>query len=62
MKNKFELPHSGHNMHLCFLVNLGYQQRKAKDYKALVREPKYMCKQCGRVAAKPRNLCKPVKL
>ncbi len=59
---KFTLPHSGHNKHLCYLVNLGAQQRKPKMYKDLVSEPKHMCKSCGRVANKPRNLCKPVKL
>ncbi len=59
---KFDLPHSGHNMHLCYLVNLGAQQRETKMYTKLVREHKYLCKQCGRVANKARNLCKPVKL
>ena len=59
---KFRLPHSGHNRHLCYLVNLGIQDRDPAGYRKLVREPKFVCKKCGRVAAKPRNLCKPVKL
>ncbi|MHC4124766.1 MAG: hypothetical protein ACYSSI_14410 [Planctomycetota bacterium] len=58
----FKLPHSGHNKHLCYLVNLGVQQREPKMFKKLVKEPEYFCKLCGRVASKPRNLCKPVKL
>jgi hypothetical protein len=58
----FKLPHSGHNKHLCYLVNLGVQQRDLKMYKKLVTEPQYVCKQCGRVANKATNLCKPVKL
>lgn len=53
---KFTLPHSGHNKHLCYLVNLGAPQRKPKMYKDLVLEPKYMCKSCGRVANNARNL------
>ena len=59
---KFDLPHSGHNKHLCYLVNLGAPQRDVKMYSKLVKEPKYLCKQCGRVANKAKNLCKPIKL
>ncbi|MHC4843027.1 MAG: hypothetical protein ACYTFM_04275 [Planctomycetota bacterium] len=58
----FKLPHSGHNKHLCFLVNLGTQQRNRKMYERLVNKPGYLCKQCGRVANKAKNLCRPVKL
>ncbi|MFA5553276.1 MAG: hypothetical protein WCZ89_04540 [Phycisphaerae bacterium] len=59
---KIKPPHSGHNKHLCYLVNMGMQQRAQADYAKLVRDAQYMCKICGRVAAKPRNLCKPVKI
>jgi len=59
---KFKMPHSGHNKHLCYLVNLGAPTRDPAMYKKLVLEPKYMCKLCGRTAAKATNLCKPVKL
>ncbi|MFA5424056.1 MAG: hypothetical protein WC374_09400 [Phycisphaerae bacterium] len=59
---KFRLPHSSHNMHLCYLVNLGIQDRDPDEYQKLIREPKFMCKKCGRVSSKPRNLCKPVKI
>ena len=60
--DKFKLPHSGHNKHLCYLNNLGVPHRDPAMYKKYVSEPKYLCKQCGRVANKATNLCKPVKL
>jgi len=30
--------------------------------KALVKNPKFICKKCGRAAAKEENLCEPVPL
>ncbi len=57
-----KMPHSGHNRHMCFLVNLGYHDRKGKDFASLCDKPKYKCRQCGRVANKAKNLCKPTKL
>ena len=56
------MPHSGHDEHLCFLQNLGFALQEPEEYKALVRNAKFMCQQCGRAAAKKENLCKPVKL
>jgi hypothetical protein len=56
------MPHSGHNKHLCYLNNLGFQISNQKQYKALVKNAKYLCKICGRVAASPKNLCKPALL
>ncbi len=57
-----KMPHSGHNKHLCLLVNLGMHDRDAKDFISLCNEPKYICRQCGRVANKAKNLCKPKKI
>jgi hypothetical protein len=37
---KRKKPHSWYNRHLYYVVNLGFKQRKVKDYKALVRERK----------------------
>lgn len=59
---KTTMPHPGHGQHLCYLTNLGYQISNPKEYKALVKGSKYLCKICGRVAASEKNLCKPVKL
>jgi len=57
-----EMPHAGHDKHLCYLNNLGFQISNPDAYKGLVRDGKFMCKVCGRVAANEKNLCKPVKL
>jgi hypothetical protein len=59
---KPKMPHDWHEIHLCYLANLGYQMQNTKEYKSLVREPKFMCKHCGRAAADKKNLCVPVKL
>ena len=57
-----KMPHPGHDKHLCYLNNLGFQISNMEDYKALVQNGKYLCKNCGRVAASEKNLCKPVAL
>jgi hypothetical protein len=33
---------------------------KREAYRHLVREPRHLCRECGRVAAKRKQLCKPV--
>jgi hypothetical protein len=59
---KVEMPHPGHDKHLCYLNNLGFQNSNPQEYKELVKEPQYMCKNCGRVAVSEKNLCRPAKL
>jgi len=59
---KAEMPHAGHDRHLCYLNNLGFQISYPEEYKDLVRNGKFVCKVCGRVAADEKNLCKPVEL
>ena len=54
-----KLPHPGHDKHLCFLDNIGYVKSNLEKYKELVKNPAYVCKNCGRVAASDQNLCKP---
>ena len=59
---KATMPHIGHDKHMCYLNNLGYQISNPKEFKSLVSNGKFFCKVCGRVAASEKNLCKPVKL
>ena len=42
-----KMPHSQHEKHLCFLQNTGHLNHSIEDYKALVKEAKYVCKGCG---------------
>ena len=52
-------PHLGHVNHLCDMAKRGVD---LNTYKELVRDPKFICRKCGRVAAKEENLCEPVPL
>lgn len=56
------MPHPAHEQHLCYLQNLGYVESNLDDYKELVRNPRYICKKCGRAAASEKNLCSADKL
>jgi hypothetical protein len=47
---------------LCELVEEGLLRNQPQDYKKLVKKPKYICRRCGRVAHKKRNLCRPEKI
>jgi hypothetical protein len=44
------------------VAELGFGERRKKDYGKLAAEPKSVCRKCGRVAADARNLCNPHKL
>jgi hypothetical protein len=57
-----EMPHAGHEEHLCYLHNIGFVQTHFDEYKKLVSSGEFVCKNCGRVAASSKNLCAPVKL
>ena len=54
------IPHVGHRNHLCDLAEQG--NITLDQMKELVRNPKFICRKCGRVAAKEENLCEPVHL
>jgi hypothetical protein len=53
-------PHIGHGTHLCHMAESG--EFSLEQIRALVKDPKFICKKCGRVAAKAENLCEPVPL
>lgn len=52
-------PHPGHEAHLCVAKNVGFIKNNLEQYKEYVRNPAFVCKQCGRAAAKAENLCDP---
>ncbi|WP_170253814.1 hypothetical protein [Acetobacterium paludosum] len=47
---------------LCKRVKEDYLKENLKEYITMVKEPKYICKKCGRVAEKEEMLCKPKKM
>ncbi|MDR3554476.1 MAG: hypothetical protein P4L55_06965 [Syntrophobacteraceae bacterium] len=57
-----KMPHPHHEEHLCYLQNIGFIQSNPDEYKNLVRNPGYVCTNCGRAAAREQNLCEPEKL
>jgi hypothetical protein len=60
--NDTRMPHPGHDKHLCYLNNLRFQESNPEDFKEMVKNPQYFCKNCSRVATDSKNLCKPEKL
>ena len=53
-------PHIGHSQHLCNMAERG--DVTLNQIKDLVKNAKYVCKICGRAAAREENLCEPVPL
>jgi hypothetical protein len=58
----FEMPHSKHEQHLCFLQNVGYIEKNPEEYKRLVRNARFACRSCGSVTENAVNLCEAEKL
>lgn len=52
----------GHELHLCELHRNQLHKQDPSAYANLVRDPHYVCKNCGRVAAGQKHLCAPVAL
>jgi hypothetical protein len=59
---EIKMPHPDHEQHLCLLMNLDYICTNKDDYKNLVRNPNYVCLNCGRTAASDKSLCAPERL
>jgi hypothetical protein len=51
-----------HTEHLCYLLSQGFNLEDAAAYMALVENPRFRCRHCGRTAAGHGNLCLPVLL
>jgi hypothetical protein len=52
---------AGHAVKMCALTCCPCNLDLPK-IKSLVKDPQYICKACGRVANKARNLCQPAAL
>jgi hypothetical protein len=55
----YETPHRDHKKHLCSLVAEGID---LEDYRMHVRNPRFLCRVCGRAAAEESSLCDPIPL
>jgi hypothetical protein len=53
-------PHIGHKKHLCNMCESG--ECTLDQIKPLVKDAKFICKVCGRVAVAEENLCEPLTL
>jgi hypothetical protein len=57
-----QMPHPGHEAHLCVLNHSGFMRSNFKEYSTLVRDPKFVCGACGRAASDKKSLCAPEEL
>ena len=48
--SKDEMPHEGHEKHLCYLHGEGLLKENIEEWKKLVLNGQYFCGGCGRVA------------
>ena len=47
---------------LCVLQEEGYIESHTEDFKKLIHPARFFCKNCGRSAVSPDNLCNPEEL
>ncbi len=47
---------------LCDLAKKDLSKKDLDSYRELVNGPRYLCKKCGRLANRKKNLCKGTKL
>ena len=57
-----EMPHEGHDKHLCALHEDGLLKDNFEAWKKLVSNGQHVCGGCGRVAHSSENLCDPKNL
>ena len=62
MQHNADCANDKHNEHLCYLQYEGYHLSNRPEYKALVRDARYICRNCGRTAGRAANLCDPIEL
>ncbi len=46
----------------CKRITPGFLKKHLEEYKEWIKEPHYICKKCGRVARRSRDLCEPFPL
>jgi len=47
---------------ICKLVKDKTLKNHLREFLELVKDPRYYCSKCGRIAHKKRNLCEPEKI
>lgn len=52
----------GKKINLCKLVKRDFHRKHQEEYIALVLEPRYLCRKCGRTAHSKKVLCNPVRI
>jgi rubrerythrin len=62
LSNDSECQSSSHTQHLCYMASQDFNLSDEADYQALVKDPNFKCRKCGRVAKSETNLCKPAKI